>query len=44
VSVPALNVARTDSLCKLYDTGYAKRFWGPVSHGNTAVDLLHCQT
>ncbi|KAJ4437006.1 hypothetical protein ANN_17138, partial [Periplaneta americana] len=26
VSVPGLNVARTDSLCKLYDTGYARRF------------------
>ncbi|XP_067008663.2 uncharacterized protein [Anabrus simplex] len=26
VSVPALNVTRTDSLCKLYDTGYARRF------------------
>ena len=28
VSVPGLSVARTDSLCKLYDTGYARRFWG----------------
>lgn len=27
LSVPGLsNVARTDSLCKLYDTGYARRF------------------
>ena len=26
VSVPGLNVSRADSLCKLYDTGYARRF------------------
>jgi hypothetical protein len=41
VSVPGLNVARTDSLCKLYDTGYARRFWG---HANQANTVLICCT
>lgn len=26
LSAPSLRVSRTDSLCKLYDTGYARRF------------------